>query len=252
MLRIEPLVRALTGIKAARMRSGYTQYMNPPGETPADLKQWRKEQREILLARRTASMPAERAVWDAAINHFLEVGFPSLQGIVVGFCWPYKGEVNLRPLIQKLRGHGSRTALPAVVAPRQPLEFREWWPGAPMKAGALGIPMPEGTPVLLPDAVLVPPVGFTDHGWRLGYGGGYFDRTLAVLSPQPLKICVAHELSRLPTIHPQPHDIAMDFVVTELGIHAAGGGGRQLIDAATAARLAAQILSSRGLPRRQA
>jgi len=241
----------LTGIKAKRTRLGYTLYMNPPLEAPADLKQWRKEQRAILLACRTVRTPAERAAWDAAINQFLEAGFPSLQGIVVGFCWPYKGEVNLRPLIQNLRDRGSRIVLPAVVAKRQPLEFREWWPGAPMKAGALGIPMPEGTPVLLPDAVLVPPVGFTDHGWRLGYGGGYFDRTLAMLSPQPLKICVAHELSRIPTIHPQPHDIAMDFVVTELGIHTTGSERIQLIDAGTAARMAAQTMSSRGLPRRQ-
>jgi 5,10-methenyltetrahydrofolate synthetase len=220
-------------------------------ETPADLKQWRKDQRAALLARRQACTPAERAVWDAAINRFLETGFPSLRGMVVGFCWPYKGEVNPRPLIEKLRTRGSRVALPAVVAKGQPLEFREWWPGAPMKAGALGIPMPEGTPVLLPDAVLVPTVGFCDRGWRLGYGGGYFDRTLAVLSPQPLKICVAHELSRIPTIHPQPHDIPMDFVVTEGGIHAVENGEMRRVDAAACAQRTVLIASARGRPHRQ-
>src|ERR1035437_2048018 len=221
-------------------------------ETPADLKQWRKDQRAALLVRRQASTPAERAVWDEAINRFLETGFPSLRGMVVGFCWPYKGEVNPRPLIEKLRDHGSRVVLPAVVAKGQLLEFREWWPGAPMKAGALGIPMPEGTPVLLPDAVLVPPVGFSDQGWRLGYGGGYFDRTLAGLSPPPLKICIAHELSRIPTIHPQPHDIPMDFVVTEAGIHAVDSNSLPRIDAVASAQMATQLISHRGLPRRQA
>ena len=220
-------------------------------ETPADLKQWRKDQRAALLARRQASTSAERATWNDAITVLLQTGFPLLRGMVVGFCWPYKGEVDARSLIHKLRDQGSRAALPAVVAKGQPLEFREWWPGAPMKAGALGIPMSEGTPVLLPDAVLVPPVGFCNRGWRLGYGGGYFDRTLAALSPQPLKICVAHELSRIPTIYPQPHDIPMDFVVTETGIQAVENGEMRRLDAATCAQRAALIASARGLPRRQ-
>ncbi|MEI6105809.1 MAG: 5-formyltetrahydrofolate cyclo-ligase [Opitutae bacterium] len=221
-------------------------------ETPADLKQWRKDQRAALLARRLASPPAELAAWDETINLWLETGFPVLRGLVVGFCWPYQGEVNLRPLIEKLRDHGSRAVLPAVVAPRQPLEFREWWPGATMQAGALGIPTPVGTPVLRPDAVLVPAAGFSDEGWRLGYGGGYFDRTLAVLTPPPLKICIAHELSRIPTIHPQPHDIPMDFVVTETGIHVVGQGRIQRIDAVASALRAAEFMAQRGLPRRQA
>ncbi len=218
-------------------------------EDPVALKQWRKEQRTALLARRMASTPAERATCNAAIIAQLEAGFPSLRGMVVGFCWPYKGEVDPRRLILQLRSQGSRSVLPAVVAKGQPLEFREWWPGCPMKAGALGIPYPEGTPVLIPDAVLVPPVGFSDDGWRLGYGGGYFDRTLATISPQPLKICVAHELSRIPTILPQPHDIPMDFVVTEAGIHAVEPGGMCRIDAAECAQRAARILSARRLPR---
>ncbi len=205
----------------------------------------------MLLARWAASTPAERTAWDDVIVVFLETGFPLLRGMVVGFCWPNKGEVDPRPLIQKLRGQGSRVVLPAVVARKQPLEFREWWLGSPMKTGVLGIPIPDGTSVLVPDAVLVPPVGFSDEGWRLGYGGGYFDRTLAALSPQPLKICVAYELSRIPTIHPQPYDVPMDFIVTEAGIQAVENGGMRLVDAAACAQRAALIASARGLPRRQ-
>lgn len=220
-------------------------------ETPFDLKQWRKEQRAILLARRMASPSNTRAAWNASILTSLEAGFDVLQGTVVGFCWPYKAEVDPRPLIHKLRALGSRGVLPAVVTKGQPLEFREWWPGCQMKAGALGIPLSEGTSLLVPDAVLVPPVGFSEDGWRLGYGGGYFDRTLAALSPQPLKICIAHELSRIPTIHPQPHDVPMDFVVTELGIHVVTSTGMHRIDAGECRRLAARIVSERGLPRPQ-
>jgi len=219
---------------------------------PTDLTQWRKEQRAVLLARRAASTAAERAAWTGRIISFLEAGFPSLRGLVVGFCWPYLGEADVRPFIRQSREQGTRSVLPGVVGKRLPLEFREWWPGAPMKAGALGIPSPDGTPVLVPDAVLIPVVGFCDGGWRLGYGGGYFDRTLAALSPQPLKIGIAYELSRISTIHPQPHDIPMDFVVTEAGIHAVASVGMDRIVATESAARAVRIISDRGLPRRPA
>jgi 5,10-methenyltetrahydrofolate synthetase len=220
-------------------------------ENPADPSQWRKELRATLIARRMASAPADRAIWNDAITALLEGGFPSLRMLVVGFCWPYKAEFDPRALVLGLRKTGTRVALPAVVGKKYPLQFREWWPGAPMKDGALGIPIPEGTPVLVPDAVLIPPVGFSEQGWRLGYGGGYFDRTLAVLDPQPLRILVAYELCRIPTIHPQPHDIIMDFVVTEAGIHEVGADSMRRIETGEAAVRAARIIAERGLPRRQ-
>ena len=87
--------------------------------------------------------------------------------------------------------------------------------------GVLNLPVPQGTEILVPDALLIPPVGFDEGGYRLGYGGGYFDRTLAAMHPQPKKIAVAFEMSRISTIRPQPHDIGMDFVVTELGVYQA-------------------------------
>ncbi|MBS0664362.1 MAG: 5-formyltetrahydrofolate cyclo-ligase [Verrucomicrobia bacterium] len=220
-------------------------------DAPADLKQWRKELRRQLIDRRMACGPAERSAWSKAINGHLIAGFGRLAGLVVGFCWPYKGEADPRPFIQELRRQGSRVALPAVVVKARPLEFREWWPHAPMAAGALGIPVPAGTPILAPDAVLVPPVGIDGGGWRLGYGGGYFDRTLASLSPHPIKICIAYEMARIATIHPQPHDIPMDFVVSEAGIHVVEAGTLRLIDAAACGRRVVALIAERGLPRRQ-
>jgi 5-formyltetrahydrofolate cyclo-ligase len=106
-----------------------------------------------------------------------------------------------------------------VVQKGAPLQFREWYPGAIVVKGAFGLPMPSETPVVRPQALLIPPVGFAAQGYRLGYGGGYFDRTLAALTPHPLKIGVAFDLSRIPTIRPQPHDVPMDFIVTESGIY---------------------------------
>lgn len=220
-------------------------------EPPADLKLWRKELRQQLIARRMASTPVERSAWNRALNGHLAAGFPALAGLVVGFCWPYKGEPDPRLSIRRLRQAGSRVALPAVVAKGQPLEFREWWPQAPMAAGALGIPMPVGTPVLVPDAVFVPPVGFDAGGWRLGYGGGYFDRTLAALAPHPITICVAYELARIPTIFPQAHDIPMDFVVTEAGIHAVESGALLPLDPTACDRRVRALIAARQLPRQQ-
>jgi 5-formyltetrahydrofolate cyclo-ligase len=220
-------------------------------DTPADLKRWRKDLRAELITRRLASPAAQRAAWNDAIARLIGQGFPCLGKLVVGFCWPYRGEFDARPLARTLRERGARVALPAVIGKAEPLEFREWWPEAPMKDGVLGIPVPEGTPVLVPDAVLVPPVGFSDDGWRLGYGGGYFDRTLALIEPQPLKIVVAYELCRIPTIFPQAHDIPMDFVATEAGIHAVGSGPMARITPAEAEVRSGRIVGERGLPRPQ-
>jgi 5-formyltetrahydrofolate cyclo-ligase len=191
-----------------------------PMETtmPADLAAWRKAQRTALLARRE-SVPADtRAQWNAVVTRILLDGFPALAQCVIGFCWPYRGEVDTRHFVYQMRKRGARAALPAVVAKHAPLEFRAWWPGVPMRPGVFDLPVPQSE-VVHPHALLIPPVGFGARGYRLGYGGGYFDRTLAAMRPQPLKIGVAYEISRMSTIYPQPHDVPMDFIVTELGAY---------------------------------
>jgi 5,10-methenyltetrahydrofolate synthetase len=164
----------------------------------------------------------------------------------VGFCWPYRGEFDPRFAVRRLRENGARAALPRVVARGAPLQFQTWWPGAPLRRGVLGIPVPDGTEPLKPQALLVPPVGFDACGYRLGYGAGYFDRTLAAAAPRPLAIAVAFELARMPTIHPQPHDVPMDFVVTEAGVHWVGEGGLVRVDGPREAlRLAEDLLRGR-------
>ena len=107
-------------------------------------------------------------------------------------------------------------ALPAVVEKTGPLEYRAWRPGEPLIDGVWNIPVPQKREIVVPDAVLAPLVGFDSQCYRLGYGGGYFDRTLAAISPRPLAIGVGFELSRIETIFPQPFDIAMDVIVTEV------------------------------------
>ena len=180
---------------------------------------WRREQRKLLIAHREAIDAEQLLGLRKAIDEHLLRGFPGLRGARLAICWPYRNEYDARHLAAELRRCGSVIALPVVVARAMPLAFREWHPGVAMLKGPLGIPYPKDTPLIQPQAVLLPMVGFDAAGYRLGYGGGYFDRTLAALDPRPTVIGVVHELAKMETIHPQPHDIPLDFVVTERGIY---------------------------------
>ena len=192
---------------------------------PDEINHWRKEQRAALLARRMAVPRARHRQWNEVVTELLIAHFRLPPQSVLGFYWPFKGEFDPRFTVHHLRTRGVRVALPVVLQKNAPLEFREWWPGVATRKGVFDLPVPDGTDVLQPTALLIPPVGFDAQGYRLGYGGGYFDRTLAGMQPAPLKIGVGFELSRLPTIRPQAHDIAMDFIVTEAGVFRAGPGG---------------------------
>lgn len=186
----------------------------------AELMAWRKQLRSELLARREA-VPAERLhAWRLAIDRHLQFGFPGLAKGVVAFCWPIRNEYDARHLLRRLRERGATAALPVVVAPKSPLIFREWHPGVELVPGKLDIPYPKASPEVAPDSVLLPMNGFDSAGYRLGYGGGFFDRTLEALSARkPLVIGVSFELAAIDTIHPQPWDIPMDYVVTERGVY---------------------------------
>lgn len=210
---------------------------------PRDIVQWRKAQRTELLAARMALPAAERRRHNARITRLLVEGFPILHGMLLGFYRPFHGEFDPTTAIRFLRKCGTRSMLPAVVQRKQPLQFREWWPGAPMTTDECGLPIPDATEVIRPEALLIPQVGFDAQGYRLGYGGGYFDRTLATFQVQPLKIGVAFELSRIPTVYPQPHDVPMDFIVTDAGVHHVADGKLDPVETAGRAfELACEIV----------
>jgi 5-formyltetrahydrofolate cyclo-ligase len=183
------------------------------------IRAWRREQRERLLALRTAAAAADRRAWGAAIEIQLAALLAAHPGITLGVYWPFRAEFDARPLVERLIATGFSAALPVVVDEKGPLEYRIWRPGDPLIDGVWGIPIPERRKAVVPQAVLAPLVGFDRQCYRLGYGGGYFDRTLASLAPRPMAIGVGFELSRLETIHPQDFDIPMDLIVTEAGIH---------------------------------
>ena len=179
-----------------------------------EIKAWRRERRAELIAYR-AGLPREarERVRDRVVGRLREIS--RLAGVRVGFYMPFKGEIDLRGFLRELLAEGATAALPAVVEKAKPVEFRDWYPGVAMERGIWDIPVPRPGSIVRPDVVLVPLVGYDDAGYRLGHGGGYYDRTLAALAPRPLAIGVGYAATRLATIHPQPHDIPMDAIATE-------------------------------------
>ena len=182
---------------------------------PSALKAWRQSERQRLLALRTGAAPMSRREWHGEIEARLRVLLARRPGITLGVYWPFQAEFDPRPLVDWLIAAGSAAALPAVIDKKGPLEYRAWRPGEPLVDGVWNIPVPANRDIVVPQAVLAPLVGFDRECYRLGYGGGYFDRTLAALKPCPWAIGVGFELSLLDTIHPQKHDIPMDLIVTE-------------------------------------
>lgn len=186
---------------------------------PSDLLSWRKAERQRLIAARGALDHETLERFRIRIDAHLERSFPGLATARLAFCWPIKGEYDARHLARTLRERGALTALPVVIAPKQPLAFREWHPGTELATGPLDIPYPANSPEVMPNAVLLPMNGWDHAGYRLGYGGGFFDRTLANLPKKPAVIGVTYELAKMDTIHPQSWDIPVDWVVTERGVY---------------------------------
>ena len=188
-------------------------------EQSRDVARWRKAERERLIKVR-CSLPAQyRADQSAIIVQRLEqiVAASSIAVPAVSLYWPIRGEPDLRPWMRILAGAGVRVALPVAVALAQPLTFREWQPEARLARGLWNIPYPADGEAIAPNVIIAPLVGFDGQCYRLGYGGGFFDRTLAGLSPKPLTIGVGYPDAELRTIYPQLHDIPMDWVVTASG-----------------------------------
>lgn len=185
----------------------------------SEVRSWRKCTRQRLIELRLQQPAVIRRQWSEAICNALNAQLSLARGMVVGFCWPYKGEPDVLPSIRRWLTEGVIAALPEVEVEKGPLSFRRWSPGVEMKLGVYDIPVPANTQRVCPEVLIAPVVGFDDEGYRLGYGGGYFDRTLANAQPTPRLIGVGFEMSRLDTIYPQKHDHPMTAIVTESGYY---------------------------------
>lgn len=177
----------------------------------------RRTLRQEMLARRAALTAAEHASLSAAIAAHLEhVPLPPVPACI-GLCWPVKQEPDLRQAAAAWRRRGYRVVLPVVVDEAAPLAFRAWDDDTCLAEDRYGIPTPVTGDFLVPTVLVIPLNAFDPAGYRLGYGGGYFDRTLAGLQPRPLAIGVGFEMNRVDSINPLPHDQPLDWLVTEAG-----------------------------------
>ncbi|HET8698181.1 MAG TPA: 5-formyltetrahydrofolate cyclo-ligase, partial [Gammaproteobacteria bacterium] len=204
--------------------------------------EWRKATRTRLLGARYALRRTERRRHAAAVARTLAALGAELDGRRVGFYWPLKGEIDLVPFMRGKLPELAAAALPVIVEKNRPLEFWAWTARTVLcSRGLWNIPAPAERVLVEPEVLLVPLLGFDAAGHRLGYGGGYYDRTLGDRTlgdrtvgdrtpgertlgdstptgrPRPRLIGVGYEMGRLATIYPQPHDVPMDTIVTEQG-----------------------------------
>jgi 5-formyltetrahydrofolate cyclo-ligase len=185
-------------------------------KTIADVRALRKAERARLLElRRSMPAHAHREASEVIMRELL-LRLPPQTHQLVGCYWPFRREFNCVPYMRQVLGGGGRVALPVVIGRGRPLQFRCWTETAQMESGVWNIPHPTSGESVFPSTLVIPLVGFDDAGYRLGYGAGYYDTTIASLAVRPRLVAVGFEFSRLPTIYPQPHDQPMDVIITEV------------------------------------
>lgn len=156
----------------------------------------------------------------AHLQEVLQVWLISRKEQTIGVYWPIKGEFDALPALYRWSeaAEGRRIGLPVINRETKQLTFHVWYPGCPMEEDAYGIPKPKDTEAFHPELLLVPCVGFGPGGTRLGYGGGFYDRTLAALQPAPVTAGLGYSHGHVPWLEPEPHDMPLDALLTEEGV----------------------------------
>lgn len=172
--------------------------------------------RKQLLTARRALDPATRAAWDRTIGDQVIAWWQAAQPAALGVYWPLRDEPDLHPAYAELARRGARLLLPVVVQKGAALEFAEWRIGEPMVKDTMGVAVPADLRLQAdyPPALLVPCLGFNPQGYRMGYGGGFYDRTLARHTPRPQTLGIAYACLQV-QFAADGHDVALDRIVTE-------------------------------------
>ena len=202
--------------------AGLPSLANAPGANAPDwptVKAWRAQTRTTLLARRAALELKDRQQRGARAKERLCAEIDLEPYRVLGIYWPIRAEIDVRDIAIRHIEAGGIAALPVIVHKNAPVEFWPWEPGTSMRRGFWNIPVPAAGTAVRPDALIIPLVGFDAACFRLGYGGGYYDRTLAALSPPPFRIGLGYAEAQIETIYPQPHDVPMNVIVTDRALH---------------------------------
>lgn len=196
--------------------------MSPSAEHHVESSVFRAALRRERIAAREALPATQRQAFATRIEAGLDRLLADRTPGVLAFCAAVRGEFDATAWMGRRLQQGWQAAMPVVVAAAAPMGFRAWTPQAPMARDRHGLPIPAAGAELVPDVILLPLVAFDAAYYRLGYGGGYFDRTLAALESRPLTIGIGYELARVASIYPETHDIPLDAIVTEAGIFVRG------------------------------
>jgi len=189
-----------------------------------DRSEEKKALRKALIEQRL-NMP-DRLHRGDLLQRVMRIWLVGRSDTVIGAYWPIKGEFDPLPALHRWKEDGElldepqprRIGLPVVDKVHQTLKFHAWFPGCPMEEDAYGIPKPKDTEVVVPTLLFVPCVGYSPGGFRLGYGGGFYDRTLAKLQPPPYTVGLGFAQGFLPDLEPEAHDVPLDALLNELGV----------------------------------
>ena len=176
--------------------------------------------KKLVKARLALGDRLERAV---QLQNTLRVWLVGRREKSIGAYWPIKGEFDPLPALYRWaegapEGVTRRIGLPVADRATGSLRFHVWFPGCPMELDAYDIPKPKDTEEFVPEILVVPCLGFGPGGVRLGYGGGFFDRTLASIEPRPVTVGVSYTHGFLPLLRGGPSDVELDAMLTEDGV----------------------------------
>ncbi len=186
--------------------------------------QEKKDLRKALIAQRLSLPDRQQRCVD--LQSLMRIWLLGRQELVIGAYWPIHGEFDPLPALHRWKEDGElqdepqprRIGLPVINKQTKTLSFHAWYPGCPMEEDAYGIPKPKDTELIVPTLLFVPCVGYGLGGHRLGYGGGFYDRTLAKLTPLPFTVGLGFTLGFVPDLEPEAHDAPLDTVLNENGV----------------------------------
>ncbi len=189
-------------------------------DTSAEKKALRKALIEARL-----QMP-DRLARAEALQQLMRIWLLDRPDAVIGAYWPIKGEFDPLPALHRWKEDGElldqpalrRIGLPVVNKQHMTMTFHAWYPGCPMEEDAYGIPKPKDTELIVPTLLFVPCVGYGPGGYRLGYGGGFYDRTLASLRPMPFTVGLGYTQGFLDDFEPEPHDVPLGAILNDNGV----------------------------------
>jgi 5,10-methenyltetrahydrofolate synthetase len=183
----------------------------------------KKALRAALIEQRN-NLP-DRQLREDLLQRVMRIWLVGRPDIVIGAYWPIKGEFDPLPALHRWKEDGElldqpeprRIGLPVVNKETHTMTFHAWYPGCPMEEDAYGIPKPKDTEIIVPTLVFAPCVGYGPGGFRLGYGGGFYDRMLASLSPKPFSVGLGFGMGFLPDFEPEAHDMPLDAILNDYG-----------------------------------